>query len=343
MEVLRGSEGEEEEEEEWEEAEEGIEVEEVEEVEEEEEEEELSHELQQLAESELGETEQVRISGLAKMRTWLKSQPHIHNCRTDSNFLLRFLRMQKHRVDRSSSVLEKYLAMRMEHPHYFRQLDIRIPAVYELVHNGYLFALPDRDAEGRRVIFSVARNLDPTRHTNSDALKAHIITFEALLEEEEDQLRGFTYIFDCSGLSLSHLSIWSPAEVGRVFGICEKNLPMRHRDINLLMLPFPMWAVFEFCKTLLSDKIRKRFCTHSNISRMQEKLRSSSMLPQEYGGSVPLATMTSMWAEKLEEARPRLLELDSMTYSKPAPVVKTKERKSSFWNLLSSSYGPAES
>ena len=72
------------------------------------------------------------------------------------------------------------------------------------MHNGYLFALPERDAEGRRVIFSVARldtktmiifdnknndsdddgglvvrrNLDPTRHTNSDALKAHIITFE---------------------------------------------------------------------------------------------------------------------------------------------------------------------
>ena len=69
------------------------------------------------------------------------------------------------------------------------------------------------------------RNLDPTRHTNSDALKAHIITFEVtntsliahffrslahvtildccwkwdislqtLLEEEEDQLKGF-FIF----------------------------------------------------------------------------------------------------------------------------------------------------
>ena len=113
----------------------------------------------------------------------------------------------------------------------------------------------------------VRRNLDPTRHTNSDALKAHIITFEVtntsliahffgslahitisdccwkwnislqtLLEEEEDQLKGFfifrktfkttltlttrtgfTYIFDCSGLSLSHLSIWSPAEVSFEF------------------------------------------------------------------------------------------------------------------------------
>ena len=28
---------------------------------------------------------------------------------------------------------------------------------FSQVHNGYLFALPERDAEGRRVIFSVAR------------------------------------------------------------------------------------------------------------------------------------------------------------------------------------------
>ena len=61
--MLRGSEGEEEEEEEWEEAEEGVEVEEVEE--DEEEEEELSRELQQLAEMELGETEQVFNSAAA--------------------------------------------------------------------------------------------------------------------------------------------------------------------------------------------------------------------------------------------------------------------------------------
>ena len=30
-----------------------------------------------------------------------------------------------------------------------------------------------------------------------------------------------------------------------------------------------------------------------------------------------ILSLLSMWAEKLEEARPRLLELDSMTYSKP--------------------------
>ena len=59
MEVVRGSEGEEEEEEEWEEAEEGFEVDDV--GAQDDEEDRVSHELQQLAEQELGETEQVRI------------------------------------------------------------------------------------------------------------------------------------------------------------------------------------------------------------------------------------------------------------------------------------------
>ena len=60
MEVVRGSEGEEEEEEEWEEAEEGVEVDDVG-AQDDEEEDRVSQELQQLAEQELGETEQVRI------------------------------------------------------------------------------------------------------------------------------------------------------------------------------------------------------------------------------------------------------------------------------------------
>ena len=68
--------------------------------------------------------------------------------------------------------------MRCSHPKWFQNLDIQDPLVSELVHNGYIFVLPERDQEGRRVVFSVARNLDPARHSNSDAMRAHILTFE---------------------------------------------------------------------------------------------------------------------------------------------------------------------
>ena len=49
------------------------------------------------------------------------------------------------------------------------------------------------------------------------------------------QLRFANQSFD----KILEILFWN-FQVGRVFGICEKNLPMRHRDINLLMLPFPM-------------------------------------------------------------------------------------------------------
>ena len=75
-------------------------------------------------------------------------------------------------------MLEKYLKMRVSHPKWFQNLDIQDPLLSELVHNGYIFVLPERDLEGRRVVFSVARKLDPARHSNSDAMRAHILTFE---------------------------------------------------------------------------------------------------------------------------------------------------------------------
>lgn len=294
----------------------------------------LKNDLQQLAQQELEETQQVRDESLAALRSWIETQSHLRGCRLDSNFLLRFLRMQKHNMERTTLVLEKYLIMRVQHPNWFQRLDIRDPAIHELVTNGYLFVLPERDHNGRKVIFSVARNLDPSRHTSSDAMRAHLITFEALLEDEETQIRGFTYIFDCSGISLGHLGIWTPSEVAKIFSCCEKNLPMRHREINLLSLPFGVWAVFEFAKTLLSDKIRKRFCVHGDIVKLQKKFPDISFLPREYGGQTPLHQQATDWATHLEIIRPRLLALDAMNVDIKQSQVKCKERKSSFWTLF---------
>ena len=149
---------------------------------------------------------------------------------------------------------------------------------------------------------------------------------QTLLHDEENQIRGFSYVFDCTGLTLAHLSIWTPAECSRVLSICDKNLPMRHKDINLVNLPFPMWAVFEFCKTLLSDKIRRRFSVINSIEKLKTKMGTGEVLtaleleqifsaismlpdilPSEYGGKLRLEQMTSSWTEALSEHRDMLL------------------------------------
>jgi hypothetical protein len=53
---------------------------------------------------------------------------------------------------------------------------------------GYVFVLPERDSEGRRVIFNYAHVLDPARHTSTDMMKVFMATFETLLADPENQV-----------------------------------------------------------------------------------------------------------------------------------------------------------
>jgi len=271
----------------------------------------LSKETQELAKRELGETPKLRKKAIQEVRKWIMTQPHLRKARVDANFILRFLRMQKFDITTSCSIMEKYLTMRCQHPSWFQDLDCEDPSLASLVSSGYIMVLPDRDQHGRRVIFSRASAFDPTKFSTSHIMRAHIMTFETLLKDEENQVRGFTYVFDEKGVSWSQLSIWSPSEVSKAFSCCERALPMRHRSINFINLPWTMSLIFQFAKSLLSEKIRSRFQTHGSLDSLCGEV-DVSVLPQEYGGRRPLSECISMWKRELGEARNSLLDLDSM-------------------------------
>merc|ERR1711978_90382 len=269
----------------------------------------LPKDVQEIAQNELNETNKKRKKALADIRKWIKNQSHIRRTRLDSNFILRFLRMQKFDSQESCTILDKYLTMRGQYPAWFQKLDCRDQAISDLVSAGYIFVLPDRDQHGRRVIFSQAAAFDSSKYTVSDLMRAHVMTFETLLNDEENQVRGFTYIFDEKDVSWSHLSIWTPSEVSKAFSCCERSLPMRHKDIHFLNLPWTMGLIFQFAKSLLSDKIRSRFKTHSNLEHLQRSVETE-ILPAEYGGKLSTKECIQKWKQELEENRSALLDLD---------------------------------
>ena len=79
------------------------------------------------------------------------------------------------------------------------------PHLSELIDMGYMFVLPERDAHGRRVIFSKGAVFDSSRFTTSDMVRAHIMTFETLLNDEENQIKGFTYVLDEKAVGFRHM------------------------------------------------------------------------------------------------------------------------------------------
>ncbi len=121
------------------------------------------------------------------------------------------------------------------------------------------------------------------------------------------------------GMSLAHCGVWSLSEARRLFTTCEKNLSVRHRDINLLHLPLAMHTVLSFVKHLLSPKIRSRIQSHSSdeedVELWDKFAEGSDALPKEAGGTseTSLADMGAAWRKELMANRKRLLDRDLMT------------------------------
>ena len=148
-------------------------------------------------------------------------------------------------------------------------------------------------------------------------MRAHLLTFEGLLMDEECQINGLTYIMDEQNTSWSHITIWTPSEVTKAFTCSEKSIPLRHRQVNFIGLPWALSLVFRFAKSLLSTKLRKRLCTWPDFEKVKEFV-PFSILPNNYGGEGgSVEEMAKAWHKELEERREKILELESINFNIP--------------------------
>lgn len=76
---------------------------------------------------------------------------------------------------------------------------------------------------GRRIIITRPGVFDPYKFANVDMLKIHGLTYETLLEDEENQIHGFVHVIDGTGVSLPYLTIFTPKEAMRIIKNVEVN------------------------------------------------------------------------------------------------------------------------
>lgn len=173
----------------------------------------LDAHFKEIAKDELREDDNIRTQALSQFREWIAKHPHIRRCRTDAVFLLRFLRVKKFSLQPACEMLEKYLTIRQLYPQWFRNLDIEDKALEEIIDMGYVVPMPERDEHGRQLILTCAGKFDPYRFTSAQMARAHSLVTEALLDDEESQVAGYSHINDEEGLSMGLLSLWSLTDI----------------------------------------------------------------------------------------------------------------------------------
>ncbi|OQR68061.1 clavesin-2-like [Tropilaelaps mercedesae] len=255
--------------------------------------------------------EHLKQKMLQEFREWVKLQPHFINCRTDDSFLLRFLRTRKYCLQSAQDTLDRYLTVRTHYPVFFKNPDLSDEGLKDILSRGYLFPLIEKDPEGRTIVFGLAGALDTSRHKPIDIYRAFSMTFEALLEDEVNQRKGFTYILDESGFRLHHLAHVNLRDVQRVMISGEKGYPMRHKSIHWVNVPRYISALTDFVLSFFSPKLQKRMFVHTDVNSLHKEF-DPKILPLEFGGSVPWKTMCDTWLEELERRCPLIMSMDNM-------------------------------
>ncbi|XP_014228618.1 clavesin-2 [Trichogramma pretiosum] len=271
----------------------------------------LSSQAQAVAKQQLREDEATRKHALEQFREWIRQHPRIKRCRTDAVFLLRFLRTKKFSLPQAQEMLERYLTIRQTYPDWFQNLDIEDPGIEAIIDAGYLVPLLLRDEQGRRVILSQAGRFDPYKFTSAQMVRVHSLVVEALMDDEDSQVHGYTYLNDESGLTMGHLSAWSVSDIRNMLTCIQNSTPMRHKETHLLNVPGCANKIIEFALGMLSDKLRSRVLLHKNVKELQKRI-DPKILPKEYGGEVPLADMIAEFKRSLRAKRDEIKALDDM-------------------------------
>ncbi|KAK9500677.1 hypothetical protein O3M35_001900 [Rhynocoris fuscipes] len=271
----------------------------------------LSKETLEVARKELREDDRTRDDALEQLRDWIAKNPRIISCRTDDSFLLRFLRFKKFSLPMTQEALERYLLLRQTIAQAFHNLDFYLPRMEYLINNGYLFATPGRDKLGRRWIVGRPGVFDPHKFINEDMCRVHGIVYETLMEDEENQVRGFVHFADGAGVTFPYLTLFTPKEAVRIAKNGERTLPMRHKEVHAINIPSSLKYVLEWAMSLVSEKIQKRVKIYTSLEEATKSI-DTNMLPKEYGGKMPMAEMIELFKKELEAARPTLLSHDEM-------------------------------
>ncbi|EZA62861.1 Clavesin-1 [Ooceraea biroi] len=260
---------------------------------------------------ELREDDSTRQQALEQFRHWIEKHPMIKRCRTDSLFLLRFLRTKKFSLPMAEEMLERYLTIRQLYPDWFQKLDIDDPDIEAIIDSGYLVPLPKRDQHGRKVILSCAGRFDPCKFSSIHMARVHSLVVESLMDNEENQIRGYTHINDESGLTMSHFSAWSFTDIRNMLRCIQNSTPMRHKETHFINIPASVAKIVEFAISLLNDKLKSRVMMHKDMQELRDAV-NPDILPKEYGGEIPLSEMIAEFKKELQQKKEQLKALDDM-------------------------------
>lgn len=274
----------------------------------------------EVARHELHEDDHTREQALTQFREFIAKHPQIVRCRTDSLFLLRFLRRHKFSVLSACEMLEKFLEVIQVAPDFFGNLDPQ--TMSPLIQERIMVPL-GQDQQGRLLITIRFGEFDPKTTTPEQLSQLIATLMETYLDQESVQVNGIVIIVDFFAASMAHFGIWTLPKLKLVMSATDDILAFRVKEIHLVQLPKFAAMVVDFCIAALSPKLQQRIRFHKTLDTLKDDI-DPEVLPTIYGGKQSLEEANEKFHKLALSQRDRFLKQSEMYIDLSIPSPNSK-------------------
>lgn len=218
----------------------------------------LSAELATKAQKELNEVPSRLADDVQALRDWIAKQPHLR-ARTDDQFLVSFLRGSKHSLERAKEKLDLFYTIRTSLSGIFADNDPTSARNLELIRMGAMLPLPNTiTPDGPRILLMRYHN-DPSSYTMMEMIRIQFFISSILMREDDNMIVGGQMgLIDFKGASIGHFTTFTPSLMKKFAVMTQDANPMRMKGFNYLNVPSFFESIFNFFKTFLNEKMKKR-------------------------------------------------------------------------------------
>lgn len=242
----------------------------------------LPADLREYAEQYLNETPKRRTEALQELRELLAGHADYLRSRTDTLFLLRFLRVRKFDAPKAFQMIQNYYRARFLNPELYDGLHpLARKNLFDLQTHD---VLAETDAEGSRVCLLRMGDWHPNVCSLDKMAGLSILAWEHLLEDPRTQVKGIVMLIDLGGGSFSHLRAASPTQFSMFVYNLQECCPLRLKSAHVVNQPMFFTSVFALVKPFLKEKLVRRMRVHGKDLDSLHQFLPPDILPEEFGG-----------------------------------------------------------
>lgn len=235
--------------------------------------------MKQVARKELGETEELRTKCLQQMRAMIREN-NLATLTTD-DFLLRFLRTKKFRIQKSFETIQNYSNMRASF--HDRLVKLRPEVLEKCLRRSMLGFFPYRDGDERITLYFDTGSWNPSICSDEELAMIITVLINYVGEKKSSQITGFNVFFETKVVPVRQIP-YLMRHIAFLLKFALNALPARYRYIHFINEPFLVKCILQALDPLLPKKIKERLVFHGKTREALLKQFPAATLPDCFGG-----------------------------------------------------------